>query len=132
MKIISISLLIIANSFLSFGKVKMLFSGSDLDAFEFAPNSWEIESDGSMVCRMKITKDKKGRERIQGMGYIWTENFPILTQGGIQVERGQIRESFIGRIRTIPFREDWKSVNECETEKIRKIFSLPGSLMPLL
>ncbi len=73
MKIISISLLIIANSFLSFGKVKMLFSGSDLDAFEFAPNSWEIESDGSMVCRMEKIIDKQGKERIKGMGYIWTK-----------------------------------------------------------
>ena len=73
MKIISISLLIIANSFLSFGKVKMLFSGSDLDAFEFAPNSWEIDSDGSMVCRMEKIIDKQGKERIKGMGYIWTK-----------------------------------------------------------
>ena len=73
MKIISISLLIIANSFLSFGKVKMLFSGSDLDAFVFAPNSWEIESDGSMVCRMEKILDKQGKERIKGMGYIWTK-----------------------------------------------------------
>ena len=73
MKIISISLLIIANSFLSFGKVKMLFSGSDLDAFEFAPNSWEIESDGSMVCRMEKIIDKQGKECIKGMGYIWTK-----------------------------------------------------------
>ena len=73
MKIISISLLIVANSFLSFGKVKVLFSGSDLDAFEFAPNSWEIESDGSMVCRMEKITDKQGKERIKGMGYIWTK-----------------------------------------------------------
>jgi len=50
-----------------------LFSGSDFNAFELSPGSWEIESDGSMVCRMEKTKDKKGVERIRGMGYIWTK-----------------------------------------------------------
>ena len=50
-----------------------LFSGADFNAFELSPGSWEIESDGSMVCRMEKTKDKKGVERIRGMGYIWTK-----------------------------------------------------------
>ena len=89
----------------------MLFFGSDLDAFEFAPNSWEIESDGSMVCRMEKIIDKQGKERIKGMGYIWTkkdfQDFELKVEYKLSEE--QIRESFIGRIRTIPFREDWKS-----------------------
>ena len=50
-----------------------LFSGTDFNAFELSPGSWELESDGSMVCRMEKIKDKKGVERIRGMGYIWTK-----------------------------------------------------------
>lgn len=61
-------------TFSLFSKVEDLFSGSSLDAFEFAPNSWEIDSDGSIVCRMEKTKDKKGVERLKGMGYLWTRN----------------------------------------------------------
>jgi len=51
-----------------------LFSGTDFNAFELSPGSWELESDGSMVCRMEKIKDKKGVERIRGMGYIWTKS----------------------------------------------------------
>ena len=50
-----------------------LFSGTDFNAFELSPGSWELESDDSMVCRMEKIKDKKGVERIRGMGYIWTK-----------------------------------------------------------
>ena len=41
-------------------KEVILFDGKNLDNFEFAPGSWEIEKDGSVVCRMQETKDKKG------------------------------------------------------------------------
>ena len=51
-----------------------LFSGSNLDSFEFRPDSWEIEKDGSVVCRMETIKDDKGQERIRGMGYLWTKD----------------------------------------------------------
>ena len=61
-------------TFSLFSKVEDLFSGSSLATFEFAPNSWEIDSDGSIVCRMEKTKDKKGVERLKGMGYLWTKN----------------------------------------------------------
>ena len=54
-------------------KERILFNGKNLDAFELAPGSWEIEKDGSVVCRMEKTKDKKGKERIRGMGYLWTK-----------------------------------------------------------
>ncbi len=54
-------------------KERILFNGKSLDAFELAPGSWEIEKDGSVVCRMEKTKDKKGKERIRGMGYLWTK-----------------------------------------------------------
>jgi hypothetical protein len=56
-----------------YSKEKVLFSGSDLNAFELKPGSWEIESDGSVVCRMEKIKDKKGLERLKGMGYLWTK-----------------------------------------------------------
>ena len=61
-------------TFSLFSKVEDLFSGSSLATFEFAPNSWEIDSDGSIVCRMEKSKDKKGVERLKGMGYLWTKN----------------------------------------------------------
>ena len=54
-------------------KERILFNGNNLDAFELAPGSWEIEKDGSVVCRMEKSKDKKGKERIRGMGYLWTK-----------------------------------------------------------
>ena len=50
-----------------------LFSGSNLNSFEFRPGSWEIEKDGSVVCRMETIKDGKGKERVRGMGYLWTK-----------------------------------------------------------
>ena len=49
-----------------------LFDGKNLDSFTLAKGSWEIERDGSVVCRMQKTKDKKGKTRIRGMGYLWT------------------------------------------------------------
>ena len=57
-----------------FPENQTLFSGTDFNAFELRTGSWEIESDGSMVCRMEKTKDKKGVERLRGMGYIWTKD----------------------------------------------------------
>ena len=81
MRALKLYLLIVFASSWSHGQEKVLFSGRNLNVFEFAPKSWEIETDGSMVCRMKTAKDKKGRERIQGMGYIWTsetfDNFEL-------------------------------------------------------
>jgi hypothetical protein len=58
----------------AWAKERVLFDGKSLDAFEYAPGSWEIEKDGSVVCRMEKTKDKKGNERIRGMGYLWTKD----------------------------------------------------------
>ena len=57
----------------TFGKDKVLFSGLDLNAFDLKPGSWEIEKDGSVVCRMEKIKDKKGVERLKGMGFLWTQ-----------------------------------------------------------
>ena len=54
-------------------KDTVLFDGKNLDHFESTPGSWEIEKDGSVVCRMQETKDKKGKTRIRGMGYLWTK-----------------------------------------------------------
>ncbi len=52
---------------------RILFEGNSLEAFEYSPKSWEIDKDGSVVCRMQKTKDKNGKERIRGMGYLWTK-----------------------------------------------------------
>ena len=54
-------------------KERILFEGGSLEAFEYIPKSWEIDKDGSVVCRMQKTKDKNGKERIRGMGYLWTK-----------------------------------------------------------
>ena len=58
----------------AWAKERTLFNGKSLDAFELAPGSWEIEKDGSVVCRMAKPTDKKGKERIRGMGYLWTKD----------------------------------------------------------
>ena len=58
----------------AWAKERVLFDGKSLEAFEYASGSWEIEKDGSVVCRMEKTKDKKGKERIRGMGYLWTKD----------------------------------------------------------
>jgi len=50
----------------------VLFNGKNLDAFDFKEGSWVIE-DGVMTCKMEETKDKKGKVRVRGMGYIWTK-----------------------------------------------------------
>ena len=52
---------------------RILFEGNSLEAFEYSPKSWEIDKDRSLVCRMQKTKDKNGKERIRGMGYLWTK-----------------------------------------------------------
>ena len=54
-------------------EAEILFDGGSLEEFDFAKGSWEIEKDGSMVCRMEESKDKKGNKRLRGMGYIWTK-----------------------------------------------------------
>ncbi len=58
----------------AWAKERALFDGKSLQAFEFAPGAWEIEADGSVVCRMQETKDKKGKTRLRGMGYLWTKD----------------------------------------------------------
>ena len=52
----------------AWAKERALFDGKSLQAFEFAPGAWEIEADGSVVCRMQETKDKKGKTRLRGNG----------------------------------------------------------------
>ena len=53
---------------------EVLFDGKNLNHFEFEKGAWEIEKDGSVVCRMQEQKDKKGQVRLRGMGYLWTKN----------------------------------------------------------
>ncbi len=50
-----------------------LYDGKSLDAWEFKPGAWVIEADGAMGCRMETVKDKKGQERVRGMGYAWSK-----------------------------------------------------------
>ncbi len=52
---------------------EVLFDGKNLNHFEFAKGGWEIEKDGSVVCRMQEEKDRKGKVRLRGMGYLWTK-----------------------------------------------------------
>lgn len=51
----------------------VLFDGKSLDAWEFAEGAWEIEEDGSLVCRMKDSEADDGSVTKRGMGYIWTK-----------------------------------------------------------
>lgn len=51
----------------------VLFDGSNLDAWELAEGAWEIEEDGSLVCRMKDFEADDGTVTKRGMGYIWTK-----------------------------------------------------------
>ncbi len=51
----------------------VLFDGKSLDAWEFAPGAWEIEEDGSLVCRMESSEGDDGTVKTRSMGYIWTK-----------------------------------------------------------
>jgi len=51
---------------------EVLFAGKGLDEWEFKTGAWEVESDGSMTCRMQEAKDKKGKTVVRGMGYAWS------------------------------------------------------------
>lgn len=59
---------------------KPLFTGKDLQEWEFREGGWVIEDD-AMTCRMEEVKQKNGKVRKRGMGYIWTrdnyENFVL-------------------------------------------------------
>lgn len=51
-----------------------LFDGENLDAWDFAEGSWEIDGDGAMVCRMgKPTLDKNGKPKAKPLGDIWSK-----------------------------------------------------------
>lgn len=52
---------------------KVLFDGKSLDGWEFAKGAWEIEEDGSMVCRMETSEGDDGSTKTRSMGYIWTK-----------------------------------------------------------
>ena len=57
------------------GCAKALFDGSSLETSWKLQQSggWVIEKDGSMVCVLKDGKDRKGKPRKVGMGYIWSK-----------------------------------------------------------
>lgn len=73
MKPIALILFACASLTLSAYSDEVLFDGKNLKHFEFPEGAWEIEKDGSMVCRMEEQKDKKGNLRLRGKGYIWTK-----------------------------------------------------------
>ena len=50
-----------------------LFDGTSLEAWEFPEGAWEIEEDGTLVCRMKDFEADDGLVTKRGMGYIWTK-----------------------------------------------------------
>ena len=51
----------------------ILFDGSNLEAWEFAPGAWEVEEDGSLVCRMESSEGDDGKTKTRSLGYIWTK-----------------------------------------------------------
>lgn len=53
--------------------VTVLFDGKSLEAWECAPGAWEIEEDGSLVCRMESSEGDDGTVKTRSMGYIWTK-----------------------------------------------------------
>ena len=63
MKTIASSLSYFAFAILNCHAAEVLFDGKDLNHFEFAKGGWEIEKDGSEVCRMLEQKDRKGKVR---------------------------------------------------------------------
>ncbi len=73
MKSVALILFACASFNLSAYSDEVLFDGKNLKHFEFPAGAWEIEKDGSMVCRMEEQKDKKGNLRLRGKGYIWTK-----------------------------------------------------------
>jgi hypothetical protein len=68
-----ISLAVLFLSGVHLYSAEILFDGTNLDHFEFAPGSWDIDKDGSVVCRMQEVKDKRGKTKARGMGYLWTK-----------------------------------------------------------
>ncbi len=54
--------------------IRVLFDGSALEPVWHLEQAggWEIEDDGSMVCRIEEGKDKKGNPKMIAMGDIWT------------------------------------------------------------
>ena len=91
-----------------FANKQTLFSGTDFNAFELSPGSWEIEQDGSMVCRMEKSKDKNGNERIRGMGYIWTKEEFADFELTLEYKLSEGAVFFIEHIKTTPCREALK------------------------
>ena len=59
-----------------------------------------------MVCRMEKTKDKKGVERLRGMGYIWTkakfDDFKLELE--YKLSEGANSESSIEQTKMIQFK----------------------------
>ena len=55
------------------GGMKVLFDGKNLEAWESAPGAWEIEEDGSLVCRMESSEGDDGTVKTRSMGYLWTK-----------------------------------------------------------
>ena len=73
MKTIAFCISYLVSGILICQAAEVLFDGKNLNHFEFEKGAWEIEKDGSVVCRMQEQKDKKGQVRLRGMGYLWTK-----------------------------------------------------------
>ncbi len=54
-------------------KPEFLLSNNSLAKWTYEPKGWEIWKDGTITCNMKTVKDKNGKEKQVGMGYIWTK-----------------------------------------------------------
>lgn len=68
-----LSAILFSSTLIAEPATKVLFDGTSLDAWEFAKGAWEIEEDGSMVCRMETSEGDDGTTKTRSMGYIWTK-----------------------------------------------------------
>jgi hypothetical protein len=50
----------------------VLFDGKSLDGWEYGDGAWAVNDDGVLYCNLE-TITRNGKERTQGMGYIWTK-----------------------------------------------------------
>lgn len=68
-----LSAILFSSTLIAEPATKVLFDGTSLEAWEFAKGAWEIEEDGSMVCRMETAEGDDGTTKTRSMGYIWTK-----------------------------------------------------------
>jgi hypothetical protein len=51
----------------------VLFDGKSLEGWDFTPEGWVIEEDGSVGCRMEESQADDGSVKSRSLGYLWTK-----------------------------------------------------------